>query len=471
MAKESYNLRLPPQDIDAEKAVLGSIMVREGAIHEVVDILDAHSFYFDKHAMIYDSMLDLSLKSEPIDLLSVANRLKDKKQFDQVGGMTYITELTDAVPSSTNVRLYADIVQKKYILRELIRAADHIAELGFGSHDIEIDETLDQAEKHLLDMKGRPKGALVTPIKEALKDAMIRFEKLHENPGELRGIPTGFKKLDDMLSGLQKSDLIILAARPSVGKTTFALDIARHAATHKEKSAPVIVFSLEMSAPQLIDRMVAAHSMVDAWKLRTGIGFKREAEYEKLQNAIGELSQAPIFIDDNAGSNIIRMRTIARRIKKEHGLGLIIVDYLQLMSPIKNYDNMVNQVTEISRGLKGLAKEFNVPVLALSQLSRAVESRGGEPKLSDLRDSGSIEQDADIVMFLHRTEIEGGQQEIGQPREIKIIVGKHRNGPIGAVTMMLDGKTTSFLETTHEYDALAKGEKTGNHKNFDLSEF
>ncbi len=467
--KGNPQIRIPPQDADAERAVLGSIMVRSGAIHEVTDILDPKTFYSDKNGIIFEAMRDLSMKNEPIDMLSVATKLKDKKQFDSVGGNAYLAELTSSVPSSTNAKYYADIVQKKHILRELIRAADHIAELGFAESDEDADSIVDQAEKHLLDMKGRPNATRAVPIKEVLTGAMERFESLHQNPGGLRGVPSGFKKLDDMLSGFQKSDLIILAARPSVGKTTFALDVAKNAAV--KHGQPTIIFSLEMSSHQLIDRMVASHSQVDAWKLRTGIGFKKEEEYEKLQQAVGELAQAPIFIDDQAGSNIIRLRNTARRIKKEHGLGLIVIDYLQLMTPVKTYDNMVNQVTEISRGLKALAKEFDVPVIALSQLSRAVESRGGEPKLSDLRDSGSIEQDADVVMFLHRVDDKFETGGNNSSREIKVIIGKHRNGPIGAVSMMIDGNTTSFLEVANEYAGVTAPQGPAPTNKYDLSDF
>jgi replicative DNA helicase len=315
-------------------------------------------------------------------------------------------------------------------------------------------------------MKGRPKVANVIPIKDALVEAMNRFEHLHENPGELRGVPTGFPKLDSMLSGLQKTDLIILAARPSVGKTTFALDIARQSAV--QHNSPVIVFSLEMSSNQLIDKMVASQSKVDAWKLRTGIGFKKEEEYAKLQRAVGELSQAPIFIDDQAGSNIIRMRTVARRIKKEHGLGLIVIDYLQLMSSLKSYDSMVNQVTEISRGLKGLAKEFDVPVLALSQLSRAVEMRAGKPQLSDLRDSGSIEQDADIVMFLHRAE-QSEEQKMVHVQPIELMIAKHRNGSLGTIHLNLFGNNASFGESTNDFNSIAPTKDV--KSKYDLSDF
>jgi replicative DNA helicase len=299
---------------------------------------------------------------------------------------------------------------------------------------------LDQAEKKIMGVNNNVGNNSFQSIKESLPDAWNRLEKLHENKGGLRGIPTGFDELDQYLSGLQASDLIILAARPSVGKTTLALDIARQASL--KFNFPTVIFSLEMSTQQLVDRMLAAESRVNAWNLRTG-HLSTENDFSKIRDSLDRLSKAPIFIDDMAGNSIIRMRSICRRIKAEHGLGLIVVDYLQLMSTSKNYDNMVNQVTEISRSLKALAKEFDVPVLALSQLSRAVETRGGRPKLSDLRDSGSIEQDADVVMFIHREDRNKDESERDNITEI--LIEKHRNGPVGKVNLYFDQKSTTFV--------------------------
>src|SRR5574343_163299 len=446
MAKDPISIRIPPQDVDAERAVLGSLLVRPGAVHEISDIINGKSFYYDKFGIIYDTMIELSLRNEPIDVLSVTNRLREKKQLDQVGGQAEIVELAQAVPASTNVRYYAEIVQKKHVLRELIKAADKIAELGFNESERQIEEIVELAEKELLEMKTRPQSKNYTAIKDALLGAWDHIEKLQERKGQLRGIPTGFDALDDMLSGLQPSDLIILAARPSVGKTTFALDIARSAAL--KHNAPTVIFSLEMSAQQLVNLMLAAEAQVNSWSLRTG-NISKESEFDNLQNALGRLGSAPIFIDDQAGTNIVRMRSVVRRIKAEHGLGLIIVDYLQLMSPLKHYDSMVNQVTEISRGLQGIAKEFNVPVLALSQLSRAVESRGGRPRLSDLRDSGSIEQDADIVMFIHNEDKFKQKEE--RSNIIEILIEKHRNGPVGKVDLYFDEAKTTFVNLDKSY--------------------
>jgi len=440
MTDRKSNIRIPPQNIDSEKAVLGSIMLRPQAIHEINDIINESSFYVSKHSSIYKIMQELSSKGDPIDLLSLSNKLKEKGMLDSVGGNVYLTELTYAVPASTNIKYYADIVNKKHLLRKIIEAGTDISELGFKEEVEDVFEVLDLAEKRMMGINGNMSGHAFTSLKDSLPEAWERLERLHESKGELRGVPTGFHDLDQYLSGLQKSDLIILAARPSMGKTTLALDIARQAALNQ--GTPTVIFSLEMSTQQLVDRMLAAQSRVNAWNLRTG-NLSAENEFAKIRDSLDSLSKAPIFVDDLAGNSIVRMRSVCRRIRAEHGLGLIIVDYLQLMSTSKNYDNMVNQVTELSRSLKALAKEFDVPVLALSQLSRAVESRGGRPRLSDLRDSGSIEQDADIVMFIHRED--KGKDESEKTNICEILIEKHRNGPVGKVELYFDEKTTTFI--------------------------
>jgi replicative DNA helicase len=358
-----------------------------------------------------------------------------------MGGTSYLSELTNSVPASTNIKHYADIVAKKNILRNIIEAGVDISELGFKEEVEDVFEILDQAEKRMMGISNNStSGHAFQSLKDSLPEAWERLERLHESKGELRGVPTGFHDLDQYLSGLQKSDLIILAARPSMGKTTLALDIARQAALNH--GTPTVIFSLEMSTQQLVDRMLAAQSRVNAWNLRTG-NLSAENEFSKIRDSLDKLSRAPIFVDDMAGNSIVRMRSVCRRIKAEHGIGMIIVDYLQLMSTAKNYDSMVNQVTEISRSLKGLAKEFNVPVIALSQLSRAVESRGGRPRLSDLRDSGSIEQDADVVMFIHRED--KGKDESERTNIAEILIEKHRNGPVGKVELYFDEKLTTFM--------------------------
>lgn len=426
-------LRIPPQNLDAEKAVLGSVMLRPGALFEVSDILSAESFYAEKHKIIYNTMVELSLKNEPIDFLSLSTRLKEKKLLDSIGGSSYLTELANLVPSSSNIKHYAQSVQKKYILRSLIEAADHISELGMKDGEDDIEEVLDQAEKRILGVSS-PKTQNFVAIKDILPEIFEQINNLHESKDNLRGVPSGFPALDQKLSGFQKSDLIILAARPSVGKTTLALDIARLAAT--KHGIPVGIFSLEMSTNQLISRMFSAESRVDAWKLRTGKNLL-DKEFSLLSDALDRLAKAPIFINDQSDNSIVKIRSMARRMKSEHHVQLIIIDYLQLMTTSKNYESAVREVTEISRSLKGLARELNVPVLALSQLSRAVESRGGRPRLSDLRDSGSIEQDADVVMFIHREDKENSVAEI--------LIEKHRNGPTGIVELSFDKEKTTFL--------------------------
>lgn len=440
MSDKKLNGRIPPQSLDSERAVLGSIMLRPGAIHEVTDVIDAESFYAAKHKDIWNIMLELSSRGEPIDMLSVSQKLSERNQLDSIGGMNYLTELTNSVPASTNIRHYADIVYKKYILRSIIEAGDDISVIGFKENVENVYEALDQAEKRIMGISSPSRGKTFTSLKDTLPEAWNRLEKLHETRGQLRGIPTGFHDLDQYLAGLQKSDLIILAARPSMGKTTLALDIARQAASNH--GTPTVIFSLEMSSQQLVDRMLAAESRVNAWNLRTG-NLSTEKDFSQIRDSLDRLAKAPIFIDDQAGNSIVRMRSVCRRIQAEHGVGLIIVDYLQLMSTSKNYDSMVNQVTEISRSLKGLAKEFDAPVIALSQLSRAVEARGGKPRLSDLRDSGSIEQDADVVMFIHRED--KGKDESEKTNIAEILIEKHRNGPVGRVELYFDEKTTTFM--------------------------
>jgi replicative DNA helicase len=433
-------LRVPPQSIDSEMAFLGSIMLRPEALHDVMDIVSQESFYAEKHRIIFQAMLDLFSKGNPIDLLSLSGRLKDIGKMDQAGGASYLAELVQVVPSSSNIKYYAETVQKKHMMRQLIQCSDEICNMGFDESG-DLEEILDSAEKRIFEVTNFSMTHKFVELKHALGEAYERYERLHHAKDGLRGVPTGFKELDNILAGFQKSDLIILAARPSVGKTSLALEIARKAAVNH--SVPVAIFSLEMSSQQLVDRMLSAQSEVDAWKLRTGKQFN-ENDFLRIRDSLDVLSRAPIFIDDQAATNIIRMRSVARRLKSEHNLGLIIVDYLQLMAPTqsRNSDNMVQQITEISRSLKHLARELDVPVIALSQLSRAVEQRGGKPRLSDLRDSGSIEQDADVVMFIHREDKYKDESE--RTNIAEILIEKHRNGPVGRVQLYFNDKTSSF---------------------------
>lgn len=433
-------MRLPPQNIESEKALLGSIMLRPEALPEIMDILRPEAFYSEKHRIIFLAMMDLYEKRDPIDLLTLSSKLKEKSELDRIGGMSYLTELVNTVPSSANAEHYAGIIQKKYTMRRLIEAAEHISVLGYDEQN-ELEELLDKAEKKIYEVTSKNLSGKYVEMKDVLGEAMDRLDRLHKTQGEIRGVPTGFKDLDNKLSGLQNSDLIILAARPSMGKTSFALDIARNAAIRH--GIPTAIFSLEMSTQQLVDRMLSAESRVDAWKLRTG-KLTLDKEFEQIRASLDPLSKAPLFIDDQAANNILKIRSVVRRLKHEKNLGLVVIDYLQLMTPVqsKNNDNVVQQITEISRSLKQLAKEFDVPVLALSQLSRAVEQRGGRPRLSDLRDSGSIEQDADVVVFIHREQNDdgGGRKQIAE-----ILIEKHRNGPTGKVELFFDQDKSSFL--------------------------
>lgn len=430
-------LRVPPQDVGAEQALLGSIMIRPDGLYEVFDTINPEDFYAEKHRKIYKIMLELQDRSEPIDVVSITSILKEKKQLEQIGGSNYLAEIINLVPSSANLKHYAETVKKKALLRLLIDSADNISEMGY-SEEHDLDTIFDHAQKAILNIGNFTKKNF-TRLKDTLVEAWDRFEKLSKSDSEMRGVPTGFKDLDSKLAGLQKSDLIILAARPSMGKTSLAMDIARNAACKYNKS--VGIFSLEMSSQQLVDRLIASESQVDSWHLRTG-KIKEEADFDRIRDALDRLSTAPIFIDDEPGNNITKMRGVARKLKAEHGLDLIVIDYLQLMIPKKDSDSLVQQVTEISRSLKSLAREIDVPVLALSQLNRAVEQRGGRPRLSDLRDSGSIEQDADVVMFIHRDD--KYDQNSDRKNIADIIIAKHRNGPVGEAQLFFDESRVTF---------------------------
>jgi replicative DNA helicase len=455
MADQNLNrsLRKPPQNVEAEKALLGAIILKPDVMHDVSVTIFPESFYADKHRLIYDAITKIFSKGDPIDTVSVVTKLKDISALDRVGGASYVTKLIEMVPAAGNAMYYAEQVVNKSTLRNLIHAADEIAEIGFSDPE-SVDEALDQAEKKIFQATQAPSAQKFRPIGTAVDEAFERYEYLSANKDAFRGIPSGFTGVDNILSGFQKSDLIILAARPSMGKTTLALNIARNAALIH--NASVGVFSLEMSTQQLVDRVLASEAGVDSKKLRTG-RLNHDSEYEAFQKALATLSKAPIHIIDEPAMNIVKMRSAARRLKNEYGLDMLIVDYLQLMSPTltKNSDSMVQQVTEISRSLKILAKELDIPVLALSQLSRAVEQRqGGRPKLSDLRDSGSIEQDADVVMFIHREDKMNKDKEAERPNIAEIIIEKHRNGATGSAELYFDGKHVRFqnLDTYHASD-------------------
>ncbi len=445
--------KLPPQNVDAEQSLLGCLMLDKDAIVKVVDLVHPEDFYKGVHKDIYQAMFDLYEKSEPIDILSVSSRLKEKEQLTEIGGSSYLSSLINTVPTASHVGKYAKIVRHKKILRDLISASHEISSLGFDeSEDIEV--ILDKAEKTVFDIGQRSLTQAFTPMKDILPETFERLDRLSKHGGELRGIRTGFRDLDNKLSGLQKTDLIILAARPAMGKTTLALDIARNVAVRE--NLPVGIFSLEMGKDQIVDKFIAATGNIDSWRLRTGK--LQDDDFQRVQHAMGSLSEAPIYIDDAGSVNILQMRAMARRLQASKGLSLLIVDYLQLMQPMNRFASPVQQVSENSRALKILAKELDVPVLVLSQLSRAVEQRVPQiPMLSDLRESGSIEQDADIVMFIYR---EDKYNENSLKKNVaEVIISKHRNGPTGSIDLYFDDNRVSFRDLDKsEYAQYAQDE-------------
>lgn len=441
--QKKSSLKLPPQNLEAEQTVLGSVLIDKNAVFRVADLLVSSDFYSPQHEKIYECIIALYEKRQPIDVLSVSNWLKEKEFLASVGGSGYLAELTNQVTTASHVEHYAKIVKDKRALRDLLRASSEIAEDAFRT-DTEVEDIMDDAEQRILAISQQSLPQNFLELKAELERASERIAKLHEGGDKLRGIPTGFAKLDSMLSGLQKSELIVVGARPSVGKTSLALDIARNAAV---AGHTVGFFSLEMAREEIIDRIISAQSQVPLWRIRTG-RIQDDMEFTMIQNSFDKLSTVKFFIDDSASLTLLQMRSMARRLQVEHGLDLLVIDYLQLIKPRTNSDNVVAQVTEISRGLKGLARELKVPVLTLSQLSRAVDQRGDEPRLSDLRESGSIEQDADVVMFIHRKykkEKEGMSELPPDEQNItKILVAKHRNGPTGEVDLTFDWERATF---------------------------
>lgn len=432
--------RLPPQNIEAEQSVLGAILIDKDALMKVADVLTPADFYRDDHGKIYEACLGLFERRQPIDLVTLTSELEKGKQLQGVGGASYLATLANLVPTAAHVASYAIIVREKATLRRLISAGSTVLTLGYDEES-PVDDLLDEAEKTLFNVSQSHHHDQFTAIKDILAASFERIDELHKEKGQLRGVRTGFTDLDELLSGLQPSDLIILAARPSMGKTSFAMSIAEHV-TVTEKTS-VGVFSLEQSRDQLVDRMLSSVAGVDGWKLRTGN--LNDDDFPKIGYAMGVLSEAPLYIDDTPSLNVMELRAKARRLQMEHGLGLIIIDYLQLIAGrSRSTDpNRVQEVSEISRGLKGLARELNVPVIALSQLNRAVETRPDKmPMLSDLRDSGSIEQDADVVMFLYREDYY--KPDTDRKNLVDVLVRKHRNGPIGEVELFFVKEQTRF---------------------------
>lgn len=446
---EDSKINLPPQNLEAEASLLGSILIDADAIVKVADIVDDTDFYDKKHQDIYAAIKKLYSSRSPIDVLTLSEQLSNDGTLDRVGGSAYLSELTNFVPTATHAVQYAKITAAKAVRRRLIKASQDVIELGYSGGD-NVQDLIELAETKLFEVSKEHIKQDIVSLEEILSDNFERLDELHKDKATIRGVPTGFKDLDNILAGLQKSDLFILAARPSMGKTALSLNIGHNVAS--KSKAPVLIFSLEMSKEQLVDRLLAAEAGVDAWSLRTGN--LTDSDFEKIGHAMGTLSEAPIYIDDTPGITVNDMRTKARREAHQRPLGLIVVDYLQLMSGGSRFSdsggNRVQEISEISRGLKGIARELNVPVIALSQLSRSVENRSPQiPQLADLRESGSIEQDADVVAFMYREDYYNPDTD--RKNITDIFIKKHRNGPIGAIELFFDREKQRFrsLEKKH----------------------
>ncbi|WP_372516686.1 MULTISPECIES: replicative DNA helicase [Paenibacillus] len=441
--------RIPPQNLEAEQAVLGAILLDGDALVTAMERINSDDFYRGAHQLIYEAMIEIAEANEPVDLVTLTARLQDKKQLEEVGGIKYLSELANAVPTAANVDYYAQIVEEKSLLRRLIRTATQIVSNGYASED-EVGMLLSDAEHRIMEISQRRSGSGFIAIRDVLMEVFDKVEFLYNQKGSTTGIKSGFTDLDKMTSGFQRSDLIIVAARPSVGKTAFALNIAQNIGVREKET--VAIFSLEMGAAQLVQRMICAEANVDAGRMRTG--FLEPDDWEKLTMAIGSLSEANIYIDDSPSVTVADIRAKCRRLKKEKGLGMILIDYLQLIHGRGKGDNRQQEVSEISRTLKQIARELDVPVIALSQLSRGVEQRQDKrPMMSDLRESGSIEQDADIVAFLYRDDYYDKESE--KKNIIEIIIAKQRNGPVGTVELAFLKNFNKFvsLDRTHHESA------------------
>jgi len=443
---EVQRMKLPPQNLDAERSVLGSMLIDNESIHRVVEALSAEAFYREAHRKIFSAVIDLYQRNEPADLVTVTTELKSKGWLEEAGGATYLSSLVDNIPSSANAAAYARIVREKALRRMLIEGATEIAERGYQEEG-DVEHFVDQAEKIILEVAQRRIRQSFISVREIVKDSFKAIEQLYERKELITGVPTGYRELDRLTSGLQRSDLIVVAGRPSMGKTALALNMAEHAAV--EGGHKVAIFSLEMSKEQLVQRLLCSRAEVDATKLRGG--FLGESDWPKLTRAAGLLSEAPIFIDDTPAINALEVRAKARRLMREHGLDLIVVDYLQLMRGIGRSESREREISEISRALKALAKELAVPVVALSQLNRGVEARQDKrPQLADLRESGAIEQDADVIAFIYRDEMYN--RESPDAGKAEVIVGKQRNGPTGKVKLAFRGNITRFDDLAHGPD-------------------
>jgi len=432
--------RIPPQNLEAEQSVLGGILLDNQGLNPVLEVITSRDFYSEAHRRIFEAMINLSDRGEPVDLITLSSILKDRTQLDKAGGAAYLAGLVDNVPSAANIAHYAKIVKEKAILRGLINTATEILGKTYAP-GADVDTVLDEAEQAIFEISEKKIRPAFFPIKDIVKDSFRTIEDLYARKELITGVPTGFEKVDDLTSGLQDSDLIIIAGRPSMGKTAFALNIAEFVGIHR--GLPVCLFSLEMAKEQIAMRMLAATAKVDSQRIRKG--FLGETDWPKLTTAAGILSEAPIFIDDTAAITVLEMKAKARRLKAEHGLGLVIIDYLQLMRSSAAKDSREQEISEISRSLKALAKELSVPVIALSQLNRKVEDRTNRrPQMADLRESGAIEQDADVIAFIYRDEVYNKAEDNPEKGMAEVIIAKQRNGPIGTVKLAFLEKFTSF---------------------------
>jgi replicative DNA helicase len=445
--------KLPPQHIEAEQSVLGGILIENEAINRVTEILDADDFYRDAHRKIFDALINLSERDEPSDLITLTNELRKIDQLDSVGGASYLAALIDSVPTAANIEYYAKIVKEKAILRKLIQTSTEIITQSYQDRG-DVEGFLDEAERAIFEISEKRVRPSFYPIREIVKQSFTTIERLFKKKEAVTGVPSGFKELDRMTAGFQPSDLIIIAGRPSMGKTAFCLDVAEYAAI--ENKIPVAIFSLEMSKEQLVIRMLCSQANVEGTRLRTG--YLNESDWPKLTIAAGNLSEAPIYIDDTAALSALELRAKARRLKSEYGLGMVIIDYLQLMKGRARVESRQQEISEISRSLKALAKELNIPVIAVSQLSRKTEERtGNRPQLSDLRESGAIEQDADLILFIYRDEVYNRSEDNPNRGKAEVIIGKQRNGPIGKIDLAFLDKFTTFKD-------LYRGENENNYQ-------
>jgi replicative DNA helicase len=446
---DAASFKLPPQNIEAEQSILGGILIENDALNTVVEYLEDGDFYREAHQKIFNCMLALSERGEPLDLITLTNELKKKKELEEIGGASYLASLVESVPTAANIASYAKIVKEKSILRRLISTATEIVTQSYHEGK-DLEDFLDEAEQAIFRISEHRVKPVFYPIKEIVKESFKVIERLYEKKELITGVPSGFKDLDRKTTGFQNADLIIVAGRPSMGKTAFCLNIAQHASINAK--IPTAVFSLEMSKEQLAIRMLCSEARVDSGRLRSG--FLSESDWPKLTMAAGALSDAPIFIDDTPAISVLELRAKARRLKADRGLGLVVIDYLQLMRGRSGLERREQEISEISRSLKALAKELDIPVLAISQLSRKAEDRPGRrPQLADLRESGAIEQDADVIIFIYRDEVYNPDSDHKGTAEV--VIGKQRNGPTGKVELSFISEVTTFKDLFRgDYDEI-----------------